>query len=165
MKHQHVWIFIWHIYIYRCTYSHENHPFFHIDHGITLKKHLVRKNQAGSSWCSCARKTLQSFWRFGFTQVSQEHSASVKGLSIIQWVMYLYIYIKRNICICIYLEPFDDTCFDWSLGLVLGGWPSKVEVIWVPGIYIYIYYIYIYTSCVKTNKKPCPLNQLIFWRP
>ena len=24
-------------------------------------------------------------------------------------------------------------------GLVLGGWPSKIEVIWVPGIYIYIH--------------------------
>ena len=26
-------------------------------------------------------------------------------------------------------------CFDWSLGLVLGGWPSKIEVIWAPGIF------------------------------
>ena len=26
-------------------------------------------------------------------------------------------------------------CFDWSLGLVLGGWPSKIKVIWLPGIH------------------------------
>ena len=27
--------------------------------------------------------------------------------------------------------------FHWLIGLVLGGWPSKIEVIWVPGIYMY----------------------------
>ena len=26
----------------------------------------------------------------------------------------------------------NDPCFDWKLGLVFGGWPSKIEVIWVP---------------------------------
>ena len=30
----------------------------------------------------------------------------------------------------------NDPCFDWNFGLVLGGWPSQIEVIWVPGIYI-----------------------------
>ena len=38
-------------------------------------------------------------------------------------------------------NPNEAPCFDWSLGLVLGGWPSKIEVIWVPvpGIHTYIY--------------------------
>ena len=36
-------------------------------------------------------------------------------------------------CRDIYLEPFDDPCFDWNFGLVLGGWSSKIEVVWVPG--------------------------------
>ena len=30
----------------------------------------------------------------------------------------------------------NDPCFDWNFGLVLGGWPSQIEVMWVPGIYI-----------------------------
>ena len=33
----------------------------------------------------------------------------------------------------IYLEPVDDPCFDWSLGFFLEVWPSKIEVMWVPG--------------------------------
>ena len=28
----------------------------------------------------------------------------------------------------------NDPCFDWNFGLVLGGWPSKMEVIWVLGV-------------------------------
>ena len=31
------------------------------------------------------------------------------------------------ICINIYLEPFDDPCFDWKLDLVLEGSNPKVE--------------------------------------
>ena len=39
---------------------------------------------------------------------------------------------------CIYLEPFDDPCLDWISGLLLEGWPSRIEVIWALGIYIYM---------------------------
>ena len=39
----------------------------------------------------------------------------------------------------IYLEPFDDPCFDWSEKALFWGVDlQELEVIWVPGIYIYI---------------------------
>ena len=48
--------------------------------------------------------------------------------------------LHRYMC----LQPFDDPCFDWNFGLVLGGcWPSKIEVIGALGVYLYSY-IYIY---------------------
>ena len=37
----------------------------------------------------------------------------------------------------IYLEPKWGPLVLIGKGLVLGGWPSKIEVIWVPGIYTY----------------------------
>ena len=41
-------------------------------------------------------------------------------------------------------------CFDWSLDLVLGGWPSKIEVLGVPGVYtlmqIFKEHVQIHTS-------------------
>ena len=41
-------------------------------------------------------------------------------------------------------------CFDWKFGLVLGGWvPSRIEVIWVPGIYTY--YTLWYTNIAVEN--------------
>ena len=36
------------------------------------------------------------------------------------------------------LEPFDDPCFDWSLGLLLEGSTTKIEDKQVPG-HIYSY--------------------------
>ncbi len=38
-----------------------------------------------------------------------------------------------------YLEPFDDPCFDWKFGLLLGGWPSKIEVMAGLSVYIIIH--------------------------
>ena len=33
-----------------------------------------------------------------------------------------------------YLEnPNGAPCFDWNLGRVLEGWPSNIEISWVPG--------------------------------
>ena len=65
-----------------------------------------------------------------------------------RWRVYIYIsYVYMYSCICgkmclwkthrthvyLYVRPFDDPCFDWSLGLLLEGWPSKTEVIWGTG--------------------------------
>ena len=44
----------------------------------------------------------------------------------------------RYQCDQIHIMPgaqMGPPCFDWSLDLVLGGWPSKIEVIGVPGVY------------------------------
>ena len=48
--------------------------------------------------------------------------------------MYIQIYI--------YIPRTQMTIILIGKGLVLGGWPSKIEVIWVPGIYIYMYTLY-----------------------
>ena len=42
-------------------------------------------------------------------------------------------YDLTRIIYYVYTWNPNDPCFDWSLGLVLGGWPSKIEIIWVPG--------------------------------
>ena len=48
-----------------------------------------------------------------------------------------------NCDIIIYTWNPIDPCFDWNFGLVLRGWvPSKIEVSWVLGKYIYIYSFY-----------------------
>ena len=58
--------------------------------------------------------------------------------------------ICYNILIHIFTwNPNGAPCFDWSLGLVLGGWPSKIEVIWVPGISI----IHIIHTCTETQPS------------
>jgi len=59
---------------------------------------------------------VQAQWR-----VTIFHTWSIFGICILTW------------------NP-NDPGFDWSLGLVLGGWPSNIEVIWVPGTYIHILY-------------------------
>ena len=54
-------------------------------------------------------------------------------------------------------NPNGAPCF-WSecLGLVLGGWPSKIEVIWVKGVYniyvMYIFTLHIYISCKLSDR-------------
>ncbi len=59
---------------------------------------------------------------------TSQHAAKYKTSS------YLHIHLKdpTNRSIATW-NPNGAPCFDWSLGLVLGGWPSKIEVIWVPG--------------------------------
>ena len=81
-SHQHVCIWIWHINL--------NLPMKTIHSWNQFEKIQLafRKNQAGSSWCSCARKTLLSFWRF-------EPFCTRESLKIIQWVMYMG-YTNRN---------------------------------------------------------------------
>ena len=43
--------------------------------------------------------------------------------------------LKLKLTCCILEPKWGPGCFDWSLGLVLGVWPSKIEVIWVPDVY------------------------------
>ena len=53
-----------------------------------------------------------------------------KNLSLIfQFPTYIYMYAYN---------PLMTFVSIWK-GFVLGSWPSKIEVIWVPGMYIYIY--------------------------
>ena len=59
-----------------------------------------------------------------------------------------YKMVIENMYIYIYTPGTQMTRVLIGKGLVLGGWPSKIEVIWVPGIYIYI--IYILSSQNKT---------------
>ena len=54
--------------------------------------------------------------------------------------IYVYIYIYY-ILWYISWNP-NDPCFDWKRPS-FGGWPSKIGVIWVLGIHIYIIYIYV----------------------
>ena len=58
-------------------------------------------------------------------------------------------------------NPNGAPCFRWKFGLVLGGWPSKIEVIGVPGRYIYIYihiaFLWISLRILwKNMKNICP---------
>ena len=50
-------------------------------------------------------------------------------------------------------------------GLILWGWPSKIEVIWVPGIYTHLSFhisVYIFTSLPDQLPNPSipPSNQI-----
>ena len=60
----------------------------------------------------------------------------------------------------IYLEPFDDPLFWLEIRpcfFLGGGWvPSIIEVIWVPGIYIYISSIYIRVASMGFRDRVDP---------
>ena len=61
--------------------------------------------------------------------------------------------INMNIHIYIYILYIPGTQMTLVLigkGLVSGAWPSKIEVIWVPGIYIYIIYT-LYITYIYLN--------------
>ena len=64
-------------------------------------------------------------------------------LYIYTYVLCIYIIISFYTCTCtctyhIYLPGTQITLVLIEKGLVLGDWPSKIEVIGVPGIYIYM---------------------------
>ena len=65
------------------------------------------------------------------TETEMEHLQQTK------WYIYIYTYIPGTHMTLVLIEK----------GLVLGGWPSIIEVIWVPGIYIYIYNVEIWPCC------------------
>ena len=59
--------------------------------------------------------------------------------TILEWIpksasTHTYIHIYIYTYVCIHIPGTQMTFVLVGKGLVLGGWPSKIEVIWVPGI-------------------------------
>ena len=79
----------------------------------------------GDSVCDLEWSEIHHY--LGFCIFNQ--AASLQGFMVVNNPTYIY------------LEPFHDPSFGWSLGLVLRGWPSKIEVIWIPGSYQVIQFV------------------------
>jgi len=62
-----------------------------------------------------------SIYTYTLTHSSRFNDEVFDRLPGMQVVCYIYIYIH------IFLEPFDDSCFEWSLDLALEGSTTKIE--------------------------------------
>ena len=63
---------------------------------------------------------------------------------------FIYIYIPRTQMTLVLIRK----------GLVLGGWPSKIEVVWVPDIRIHIFTYYTHFFCLGIHSNHAELMGL-----
>ena len=120
----------------------------------------------GSHGCRSELFSINGFFNHGvnwtcFTSKSKWMAGNLAQVSMDLGGLYIYIYI--------YIPGTQMTLVLIGKGLVLGGWPTKIEVIGVPGIRnIYIYMNWrIFIACPKASdfvwKKFIPHDHRSWW--